>query len=121
MSVLEFQQAELHEAVPLKMDGDGVWRVGGYRVTLDTIVGAFQDGATPEEIAQQYPPLPLADIYAVIGYYLHHQPEVEADLERRQREAEVLRREVEARFDQRGIRERLLARRARMKNDSLGS
>jgi uncharacterized protein (DUF433 family) len=32
-------------------------------------VNAFQDGATAEEMAQQYPSVPLADIYSVIGYY----------------------------------------------------
>ena len=29
---------------------------------------SFRDGATPEEIAQQYPSLPLGDIHEVIGY-----------------------------------------------------
>ena len=43
------------EPVPLQADADGVVRVGGTRVTLDTIVVAFQQGATAEEIAEQYP------------------------------------------------------------------
>ena len=60
------------ETISLEKDADGVLRVSGTRVTLDTLVAAFQDGATPEEIAQQYPSIPLADIYAVIGYYLNH-------------------------------------------------
>lgn len=33
-------------------DADGVVRVGGTRVTLDTIVFAFEEGATAEEITQ---------------------------------------------------------------------
>jgi Protein of unknown function (DUF433) len=45
----------ISEPVPVATDVDGVVRVGGTRVTLDTIVAAFHDGATPEEIAQQYP------------------------------------------------------------------
>lgn len=56
--------------VPLNIDMDGVIRVGNTRVTLDTVVAAFKEGATAEEIVWQYPSLSLADVYAVIGYYL---------------------------------------------------
>jgi hypothetical protein len=45
--------AETIERVPIHTDGDGVVRVAGTRVTLDTIVAAFDAGATAEEIAQQ--------------------------------------------------------------------
>ena len=50
------------ETIPLEVDPNGVIRVSKTRVTLDTIVQAFNDGATAEEIAQQYPSVPLADI-----------------------------------------------------------
>jgi uncharacterized protein (DUF433 family) len=46
--------ADTIERVPIQTDADGVVRVAGTRVTLDTIVGAFDAGATAEEIAQQY-------------------------------------------------------------------
>ena len=39
---------------PLKVDKDGVVRVGGTRVTLDTVVGAFKNGCAPEEILLKY-------------------------------------------------------------------
>lgn len=97
------------EPVPLRTDAQGVIRVGGTRVTLDTVVYAFDTGASPEEIAEDYP-LRLDDVYAVITYYLRHREEVAAYLERRRRHAEAVRRENEARFDHRGLRERLLAR-----------
>ena len=45
------------EPVPLRSDADGVLRIGSTRVTLDTIVYAFCEGATAEEITQQYPSL----------------------------------------------------------------
>jgi uncharacterized protein (DUF433 family) len=96
---------------PLTVNTDGVVRVGGTRVTLDTLVRAFQEGATAEEIAQQYPSLRLADIYTAIGYYLQHQAEVEEYLRWQQQEAEEVRRQNEARFDPNGVRVRLLARR----------
>lgn len=98
------------DPVPLQMNNDGVLQVGGTRVTLDTVVGAFNDGATPEEIVQQYPSLNLADIYAVLGYYLRHRTELEMYLHRRQQQAQQVRQQNEARFPSAGIRERLLAR-----------
>ena len=53
--------------MPLQTDADGVIRVGGTRVTLETVVEAFQQGATAEEIVQQYPSLALAEVYAVLA------------------------------------------------------
>jgi uncharacterized protein (DUF433 family) len=68
--------------IPLETDADGVVRASGTRVTLDTIVAAFEGGATAEEIVYQYPSLNLADVYSVLGYYLQQRPEVEAYLYR---------------------------------------
>lgn len=87
-------------------------RVGSTRVTLDTVISAFLDGATAEEIVHQYPSLELADVYAVIAYYLKRQEEVNAYLQRRRGHAEQVRQQNEARFDPAGIRNRLLARRS---------
>ena len=100
-----------HEPAPLDATPDGVVRVGGTRLTLDTVVAAFLEGATAEEIAQQYPVLALADVYAAIGYYLRHRSEVEAYLDQRRQTAERVRGENATRFDPAGIRARLLARR----------
>ena len=59
------------DPVPLTVDDDRrVFRVSGTRVTLDTLIGAFKRGATPEEIAQDYSAVPLADVYAAIAYCL---------------------------------------------------
>src|SRR6266849_6145333 len=99
------------ETMPLRRDADGIFRVAGTRVTLDTLVAAFHEGATAETIAEQYPSLSLGDIYTVVGYYLRHRAEVEAYLERRYYEAAQTRQENEARFNPVGIRDRLLARR----------
>lgn len=99
------------ESPPLATDEAGVIRIGGTRVSLDSVVFAFLDGSTPEEIAQQYPTLELADVYAAVAYYLNHRDEVAAYLRDRQTQRDQIRKEVEARFDPRGIRDRLLARR----------
>jgi uncharacterized protein (DUF433 family) len=100
------------DPLPLAEDANGVVRVAGTRVTLDTVVAAFNQGATAEEIAAQYPSVQLADVYAVIGYYLRCKKDVDAYLGRRQEEREATRQENTTRFDPRGVRDRLLARRA---------
>jgi uncharacterized protein (DUF433 family) len=99
------------EPLPLATDPDGVVRVGGTRVTLDTLVAAFREGMTPEGIVEQYPTLGLADVYSVIGYYLSHSDEVDEYLRSRQQVTADVRHENEARFDPKGIRDWLLARR----------
>jgi uncharacterized protein (DUF433 family) len=96
--------------IPLAADEAGVIRVGGTRVSLDSVVYAFDKGATPEEIAQSFPTLDLATIYSVIGYYLQNRSEVEQYLARRLVQREELKKDTETRFDPRGVRERLLAR-----------
>jgi uncharacterized protein (DUF433 family) len=98
------------EAAPLVLDARGVVRVGGTRVTLDTVVAAFRDGASAEEIVAQYPALSLADTYATIGYYLRHRADVDSYLRRREREAEAVREQVERHCPPEGLRARLLAR-----------
>jgi uncharacterized protein (DUF433 family) len=100
------------KVIPLAVDADGIMRIGRTRVTLDTVIAAFIDGATAEEIVQQYASLDLADVYSVIGYYLRHTAEVEAYLQKRGVQRDAALRQNEARFDPHGVRERLLARRA---------
>lgn len=96
---------------PLAVDAHGVVRIGGTRVTLDTVIAAFHEGASAEEVVQQYPVLQLADVYAVFSYYLRHRAEVDAYLSARAAEAATIRAEIEARVSPIGVRERLLARR----------
>ena len=96
---------------PIAPDSDGVLRVSGTRVTVDTIVEAFEEGAAAEEIASQYPVVPLPDVYAIIAYYLHHRSEIDAYLAARriaQTEAHAASRGAPAAAT---VRERLLARR----------
>jgi uncharacterized protein (DUF433 family) len=100
------------ETAPLQANEDGVILVGRTRITLDTVVAVFNQGATAEEIVYRYPSLHLADVYATIAFYLKHQPEVEAYLQQRQQQAQEIREMNQARFDPQGLRDRLLARRS---------
>jgi uncharacterized protein (DUF433 family) len=84
------------EPIPLETGQDGVVRVRGTRVTLDTVVAAFDQGATPEEITQQYPTVGLPDVYAVIGFYLRRRSEVETYLKERRRQSQAVRRQNES-------------------------
>ncbi len=86
-------------------------RVGGTRVTLETIVETFDEGAAPEEIVSQYPSLTMADVYAVIAFYLQHGADVGQYLSRRRSEGEETEREVRGHPHLRDVRERLLGRR----------
>lgn len=97
--------------VPLTTNEYGVMRVGSTRVSLDTVIFAYKQGATPEEIVADYSTLDLSDVYAVITYYLQNEAEVEDYLQRRQAQRDEVRREMETRFPQAGLRARLLARR----------
>ena len=98
------------EPVPLTVEATGSICVHGTRVTLESIVLAFDAGATPEEITSIFPSLQLADVYATITYYLRHREEVDGYLEKRQAQAEEVRRRLAARYDQAGLRSRLLTR-----------
>ena len=55
--------------MPLRVDDDGVVRVGHTRVTLDTVVVAYLDGASPEEIVNRYPSIPTATHAALLIDY----------------------------------------------------
>src|SRR5437016_3453031 len=83
-------------AVPLFDDGQGGLRVTGTRVLLERIVHAFEDGATPKGIVLSYDTLPLADVYAVLSWYLRNKPAVEDYLRRRAEGAAAIRRTIEA-------------------------
>jgi uncharacterized protein (DUF433 family) len=99
------------EAPPLREDESGALRVGNSRVLLEIVIGEFQDGATPETIAQDYPTLSLSDVYAVIAYYLRHRDEVDAYIARYEQEADEVRQRIEKhQGDLAEIRARLLAR-----------
>lgn len=84
------------EPLPLHEDPPGTIRVGGTRVTLDSVVYAYESGETPEEIVENFPVLSLAHVYGALSYYHQHRDEVRRYLEEREREADALQREIEA-------------------------
>jgi uncharacterized protein (DUF433 family) len=73
---------KLNEVRPdlLSLTPEGSIRIAGTRVTIESIVQGFLDGATPEEICQDFPSLALSQVYDVLAFYLTHQREVETYL-----------------------------------------
>jgi uncharacterized protein (DUF433 family) len=53
--------------------------IAGTGVAVRTVVGHYQLGLSPEEIADEMA-LPLAGVYAALTYYHLHRDEIEADI-----------------------------------------
>ena len=95
------------QSVPLTRGKDGVFRITGSRVTLDSIVHQFKSGATAEQIQEDFPSVKLSDIYAVIAYFLQHSRAVNDYLNGQAQAAQQVRSEVESSVDTGGLREHL--------------
>jgi uncharacterized protein (DUF433 family) len=57
-------------------------QIGGSGVSVQRIVGWYKMGQTPEEIADQYGHLSLAQVYAALAYYHANRDEIEGYLAR---------------------------------------
>lgn len=101
-------------AIPLTISEEGVIRVGDSRVRLDTVIYAFNDGYTVEEIVAQYPALDLTDVYAVIAFYLGHRPAVDEYIAERAGKAAAIKGEIESKPEYQAFRQQLLDRKAKL-------
>src|SRR5262245_57668417 len=79
----------------VRTDTYGVLRVGRTRVSLDSVVYAFQQGHSAESIQQQYPALSLEEVYGAVAYYLANREEVHQYLKRQEQVWEEQRRLAE--------------------------
>ncbi len=75
------------------MDERGVNRVAGTRISIDSVVIAFQQGDSAEEIQRNFPDLTLEQVYGTITYYLAHRQEVDTYLQQQRAQWERLRAE----------------------------
>ena len=66
--------------IQLTRTNAGVLRIGKTRVSLDSVIIAFNQGSTPEEIVCDYDSLTLPDVYATVSYYLQNREKTEAYL-----------------------------------------
>ena len=106
------------QTAPITINADGVALVAGTRVRLETIIAAFHEGDSPEQIVDNFDVLSLADVYAVIAYYLNHRDEVDAYLRQQAATADQVRRTIETHQPQMfSLRARLLARKKANKRE----
>ncbi|WP_089729058.1 DUF433 domain-containing protein [Candidatus Thiosymbion oneisti] len=120
MSALLTPLALEQEAPPLHRDAHGVIRVAQTRVTLESVISLFEQGASAEEIALRYDALDLHEVYATLSYFLGHRQEAQAYLDRTRQTSLAARRNAERRLPVTQIRERLIGYRNRVDAQSAG-
>lgn len=62
--------------------------VAGTTTTVHRIAVWYKMGESPEDIARDYPHLPIAGIYAALAYYHANQAQLEAEIAAEQAEEE---------------------------------
>jgi uncharacterized protein (DUF433 family) len=68
------------ENIYIEKRHDAYW-IGGTRISLDSVVMAFQQGLSPETIAAEcFPALSLEQVYGAIAYYLANRPKIDVYL-----------------------------------------
>jgi uncharacterized protein (DUF433 family) len=69
---------------------DGGYYVAGTRISLDSVVYAFNRGDSPERILEEFPLLDkLARVYGAIAFYLDHKAGIDNYLKETEREFEA--------------------------------
>lgn len=87
---------------------DGIPGLAGTRTkVVEIVLDRLAHNWDADEIQRQHPHLTLAQIHAALAYYYDHQAEIDKDIDRRLRESEKLREELE----DPGLRVRLRAAR----------
>lgn len=59
-------------------NNDGNYRVAGSRVSLESIIAPFLEGASPETLVDEFPTLSLEQVYGAVAFYLAHRTEFDA-------------------------------------------
>lgn len=110
---------EKTQTLPLRLTEDGTIRIADSRVSLDSVVHHYKLGASAEQIAQKFPTLDLADIYAAITYYLKHQETIEEYLRQQEAEGDEVQKKIESdpQYQEKiaELRARVLARKSELK------
>ncbi|MFZ0960311.1 MAG: DUF433 domain-containing protein [Terriglobia bacterium] len=59
---------------------DGGYHVIGSRVSLESVIGLFLNGASPETIVDEFPTLSLEQVYGAVTFYLADRSKIDAYL-----------------------------------------
>jgi uncharacterized protein (DUF433 family) len=65
---------------------NGGYYLTGTRVSLDSIVYLYRDGASPEQIQDDFPSLTLEQIHGALAFYLANKAAVDQNIEAGERE-----------------------------------
>lgn len=95
----------------IEIDEQGVpWISGANTKVIEVVLDKMAHGSSPEEMHVQYPHLSLSQIHAALSYYYEHQAELDADIERRDREVEALRTQQSNPLTRQELEQRLRTR-----------
>lgn len=75
----------------------GSWRVAGTRVSLESVIFLYLDGAGAEEIVRQFPTLNEEQVHGAIAFYLRNKAAMDAYLDHIRELFETGRQESEIR------------------------
>ena len=75
----------------------GYW-IEETRISLDSVVYAFLNGESPESIAQNFPLLPLEQVYGAVAFYLANKELIDGYLKEGEAEFEKLQQCIEKRI-----------------------
>lgn len=82
-------------ATHIRLDERGIAWIDDTNVkVIEIVLDKIAHRSSPEEIHFQYPHLSLAQIYAALGYYHDHQPELDAQIQRGANDYERLKSEA---------------------------
>ena len=75
----------------IEIDDQGVAWISDTKIkVIEIAIDKLVHGSSPEEIHFQYPHLLLGQIHVALSYYYEHQVELDAEIQRRWKEADVL-------------------------------
>jgi uncharacterized protein (DUF433 family) len=63
-------------SLPFQQDEYGTYRIGNTRIPLERVIECYRRGDSATDIVRSFPDLRLADVFAVLSYYLNHEEEV---------------------------------------------
>jgi uncharacterized protein (DUF433 family) len=84
--------------IPLYTDKHGKIRIGDTRILLELVIHAFQQGESAEGILEMYSVLKLADVYAVLAYYLANRADVDAYVRQADANSQRIQQAIEAQY-----------------------
>ena len=68
---------------------EGVYRIAGTRISLDSLVSLFHEGVSVEGMVESYPSLTLEQVHGALAYYLANQKRIDRYLAEAERQDEA--------------------------------